>query len=159
LSLKAEVKELFDQSQAWQTAASRLMGVPGFGPVTVAWVLIETQTFNLCDTPQKAVALAGLAPRAYQSGTSVYKNPKLTQECRGRLRRALYMAAVASLRCNPQMQAFYQRLKSQGKPSKVALCAVARKLMVLAWTLVCKERDYDPNFISPPKTPLLRTGA
>ena len=63
---------------------------------------------------------------------------------RGRVRSVLYMAVVASLRCNPVLKRFYASLRAAGKPAKVALTACMRKLIVIlnalirdqvAWTL------------------------
>jgi transposase len=53
------------------------------------------------------------------------------------------MCAVAGLRCNPVLQAFYRRLKAQGKPSKVALTACVRKLLVTLNAIVRDRRPWD----------------
>ncbi|TMJ14779.1 MAG: IS110 family transposase, partial [Alphaproteobacteria bacterium] len=58
------------------------------------------------------------------------------------LRRALYMAALSAIRCNAELKAFYRRLRDKGKPAKAALIAVARKLIVLANTLVSQNRTW-----------------
>lgn len=60
------------------------------------------------------------------------------------------MAAVSAVRCNPILQTFYARLKGGGKAAKVALCAVAPKLLHLAWALVTKQRTFDPDYGTPP---------
>jgi len=56
------------------------------------------------------------------------------------------MAAVSAMRCNPVLRTFYARLKAASKASKVALCAVARKLLHLAWALVTKQQTFDPHY-------------
>jgi transposase len=56
------------------------------------------------------------------------------------------MAALSAARFNPVLRAFYTRLFQRGKLPKVALCAVARKLLHLAWALVVMQRDFDPNW-------------
>jgi len=63
-----------------------------------------------------------------------------------RLRTALYMATLAAVRYNPEIKAFYTRLRAAGKPSKVARCAAARKLLHLAWALVTKQQRYQSNY-------------
>ena len=70
-----------------------------------------------------------------------------------RLRSALYMAAIASVHSNPIMRRFYARLRQRGKPAKVALCACARKLVLLAWALVTKHQVFDPDFENPIRCP------
>ena len=61
------------------------------------------------------------------------------------MRRVLYLAALSSSRFNAAMKAFFERLIDNGKPSKVALIAVARKLVVMANTLVSQDRTWQSS--------------
>lgn len=79
---------------------------------------------------------------AYQSGTSVRGRAQIGHGGNGRLRTALYMATLSAAQHNPTIREFYQRLRAAGKPSKVARCAAARKLLRLAWALVKKNERY-----------------
>ncbi len=63
---------------------------------------------------------------------------------------ASYIAAVSAVRGNPIRRTFYARLKAAGKPAKVALCAVARKLLHLAWALVTKQQTFAAAYGQPP---------
>ena len=74
-------------------------------------------------------ALAGVAPFNCDSGT--LRGQRKIAGGRTRLRRALYMAALSSVRCNPVLKPFYLRLRGAGKPAKVALVAVMRKLLLI----------------------------
>jgi transposase len=56
------------------------------------------------------------------------------------------MAAISAVRCNPPLKVFYRRLRERGKPAKVALCAVARKLLHLAWALIKHQCPFDPQY-------------
>ena len=62
---------------------------------------------------------------------------------------ALYQAAVAAIRVNAEMKAFYARLRAKGKQAKVALVAVARKLLVLVNTLVARNGMWRANSVLP----------
>ncbi len=64
---------------------------------------------------------------------------------RAHVRSALYMAAVAASRCNPDLKAFYDRLRNAGKAAKLALTAVMRKLVLLANTLIREDRSWTPK--------------
>ncbi|HMV59546.1 MAG TPA: transposase, partial [Nitrospira sp.] len=66
---------------------------------------------------------------------------------RAQVRRALYMAAVSAARCNPVIQDFYQRLRTQGKPAKVALTACMRKLLVIMNAMLKHHAPWNPSFI------------
>jgi hypothetical protein len=56
------------------------------------------------------------------------------------------MCALSAIRYNPVLRDFYQHLLRNGKHKKVALCAVARKLVHIAWAVVVRDRDFDPHF-------------
>lgn len=142
-TLEAEVLTVFKDS-AWATSLTCLLSIPGVGLITAAWVLVATVNFTLCDTPEAASAYAGLAPMPRESGTSVRGRPSIGHAGHGRLRTALYMATLSATRYNPAIKTFYNRLREAGKPSKVARCAAARKLLHLAWALVKKQQPFDP---------------
>jgi transposase len=78
-------------------------------------------------SPKRVAALVGLAPFNHDSGQS--RGERRIQEGRRRVRRALYMAAVAAARTH--LKPFYQRLRQAGKPPKVAFIATARKLLTI----------------------------
>jgi transposase len=75
--------------------------------------------------------------------------PHIGHSGNARVRQVLYMAAVSAMRCNPILRTFYARLTAAGKPAKVALCAVARKLLHLAGALVTKHQTFDPEYGQP----------
>lgn len=145
-TLDTELTALLDQAGEWQAAAERLRSVPGIGPITAGWLLVETLAFTTCATPQQAAAFAGLAPHAYESGTSIRRRGRIGQGGNAALRRALYMASVSAGRHNPHIKAFYERLRAAGKPVKVARCAAARKLLHLCWAVVTRDVNYDPRY-------------
>jgi transposase len=87
--------------------------------------------------------LAGLAPIADQSGKR--DGARVVFGGRPRVRHILYLAALSAARFNADMHAFYQRLLTAGKSPKAALTAVARKLVVLANTLINQNRFWQPQ--------------
>ena len=110
-----------------------IISVPGIGPVTAATLLALMPEIG--QTTRRAVAaLAGLAPINNDSGR---KRGKMTiRGGRREVRRNLYMAAVAAIRGNNQFAAFYRSLKDRGMPNKVALIAMARKMIVTVNAIV-----------------------
>ena len=118
-----------------------LTSIPGIAATTAAGLLAEMP--ELGTLSGKAVAsLAGLAAVPRESGA--WKGRAFIRGGRARARRMLYMPAVAALRWNPDMAQVYERLRERGKPGKVALVAVMRKLIVLANTLVGQDRTWSP---------------
>jgi transposase len=134
------------QAGAWAASAALLLSIPGIGIQAAAWLLVTTFNFTLCDSPEALVAYAGLSPLQRESGTSIRGQPYVGRGGNARLRTVLYMAALSASRYNPSMQAFYTRLRERGKAGKVARCAVARKLIHLAWAVVEHGQRFDPAY-------------
>jgi transposase len=87
-----------------------------------------------------------VAPTPRQSGTSVWHRPAIGHSGNSRLRTAFYMATLSSVQTKPVIKTFYARLRTAGKPEKVARCAAARKLLHLAWAVVKKDQPFDPYY-------------
>jgi transposase len=137
------------QQRAAATAAvaddvRRLDAIKGVGWLTAALVVTERWVLGPTATPAQATADAGLDPAPHQSGTSVRGRGGISKAGNARLRQALYLAALSAARHNPALTAFHDRLLARRKLKKVALVAVARKLLVLLVTLLRHQRAYDP---------------
>lgn len=145
--LEAEIER---QLHADPTLANRraiLMSIPGIGPVAATTLVVGLAELGSC-SDKAATLLVGLAPIARDSGDS--SGQRHIRGGRGPVRHGLYMAALAAARYNPDLKAFYNRLRANGKAAKLALIAVMRKLVVLANTLISQNRCWTPI---PPKTP------
>ena len=105
-----------------------LQSVPGVGRVLASALLAELPELGRLNRAEIA-ALVGVAPINRDSGP--HRGKRMIEGGRHRLRGKLYMATVASVRCNPTLRAFYSRLRDDGKPFKVALVASMRKLLLI----------------------------
>ncbi len=113
-----------------------LTSIPSIGQiVAITLVACLPELGSLAN--KKIAALTGLAPLADDSGRR--QGARFIRGGRAIVRRMLYLAAVSAVRCNPSMKAFYHRLLAN-KPVKMVLVAVARKLAVLANTLIHHDR-------------------
>ena len=154
-ALEAAIRELDKQTAALEAAIRRHIGehaelarrdeilrsIPGVGPVTAALLCAEMPELGSVDRRQ-AAALLGVAPLDDDSETR--SETRHIQGGRAAPRTALYMAATSAATWNPDMQAFYQRLRGEGKEHKVAIVAVIRKLIVLANVLLNQDRHWLP---------------
>jgi transposase len=118
----------------------------GIGPLTAAWILVATLNVTLGESGESLAAYAWLVPMDDQSGTSVRRPARIGPGGHARLRRVVYLAAVSACRWNPPLKASYERLVAAGKPSNVARCAVARKLLHQAWAVATKQQPFDPSY-------------
>jgi transposase len=119
--------------------AARLRELQGVGPVLAATLLAYVPELGQIDSAELS-ALVGVAPFARDSGQS--QRARHVRGGRGVVRRVLYMAAVAAIRCNPILGAFYARLRAAGKPAAVCLVAVMRRMLGVLIRLIA-----EPHFV------------
>ncbi len=141
-SIEKEMLALIHGNEQMAQTFQILCSIPGIAKITAATLIVEIP--ELGTLTSKAVAsLSGLAPFARESGK--WKGARFIGGGRRFLREALYMPALVAMRFNPDMKTVYQRLTQAGKPAKVALTAIMRKLIILANTLVTQNRKWRKN--------------
>lgn len=119
-----------------------LVSLPGIGTTIASVLITDLPELGTCDR-RSIASLAGLAPHPTQSGAVPTRN----HIAGGRpcVRAALYMAGLVASRADPRARADYLVSRATGKPAKVAIIAVARKLLVRANALIRDNQLYDPN--------------
>lgn len=136
--LEQRMDRIIARSAAFRARDEILRTITGIGPQVSRTLLAHLPELGRYSR-QAIAALAGLAPFNDDSGT--HTGPRHIRGGRSKVRVGLYQAAIAAIRHCPRMRAFYATLKARGKASRVAIIAVARKLLVLANALV---RDMVP---------------
>jgi len=116
-----------------------LQSIPGIGAVGAATILIEMPEIGTL-TRKQAASLTGVAPMTRQSGQ--WRGKAYIQGGRKSVRDALYMPALVAARFNPDLKAKYQAMIAAGKPAKIAITALMRKLIELANTLIKQDRKW-----------------
>lgn len=117
----------------WRDKDAIIRSVPGAGRVLSVTLLAELPELGELNRRQIA-ALAGLAPFNCDSGS--FRGQRRIWGGRAKVRKVLYMATVAALRCNPVIKAFHRRLLDAGKKPKVAITACMRKLLTILNTMI-----------------------
>lgn len=136
-----ELHTLIQQSSVWRAQEELLRTVPGVGPVLAITLLANLPELGHLDR-RKIAALVGVAPFNRDSGE--HRGAREIAGGRAPVRKALYMATMASLRCNPVIRAFYERLCTTGKPRKVALTACMRKLLTILNAMMHRQAGWTP---------------
>jgi transposase len=126
-ALDARISSVIRQNEELRLKAQKLVSITGVGSRTAALVLAQIPELGQLNRRQTA-ALSGLAPFNRDSGT--LRGKRTIFGGRRALRSGLYMAALTAARRNQILAPFYQRLRASGKPHKVALTAVMRKLLI-----------------------------
>ena len=144
-ALEREILARIRDDAALERRYAILTSIPGIGFVAAVTLIAGMTELGTCNAKQVSM-LAGLAPIADESGER--QGVRVVWGGRPRLRRALYLAGLSAARFNVDMTTFYRRLVDNGKAAKLAVIAVARKLVILANTLIAEDRTWSP---SPPK--------
>lgn len=124
---EAKLKELLQADAPLQERAQALDDIKSVGLRTALVVLSQMPELGYLNR-QEVAALAGLAPWTRDSGT--LRGKRCIGGGRARVRVALYMCSLSAVRHNPVLRDFYLRLIGKGKPGKVAITAVMRKLII-----------------------------
>lgn len=140
--LEAEIARTIATDTGLQRRLDILTSIPGIAQRTAARLLIRMPELGTL-TPGQAASLSGTAPRTRQSGQ--WKGVAFVHGGRADVRKALYMPAIVARRCNPDLKRLFERLTSQGKPAKLALTAIMRKLIILANALIRDNRKWTPE--------------
>jgi transposase len=137
-----ELQTAVKASSAWRVRDDLLQSVPGVGRVVSLTLLAELPELGRLSHKEIA-ALVGVAPLARDSGT--LRGKRLVYGGRAPVRAALYMAALVASRRNAVIRGFYQRLRTAGKPAKVALTACMRKLLTILNAMARSGTPWQPE--------------
>lgn len=125
-AIETEISELLARTDALARTAELMRTVPGVGPVVASTLIAHMSELGTLPRGRPA-ALAGLAP--YDDDSGQKKGRRRIEAGRSAVRRCLYMAALVAVRVCPHLRAYADRIKARGKPFKVAITAVMRKLI------------------------------
>jgi transposase len=138
-AIEAKIKALIKAEPEIFEQARLIRSAPGIGPVACMQLIAQMPELG-CIGPKQVAALAGLAPLNVDSGS--FRGRRAIGGGRKRVRDALYMAALNAVRRDPTIKSFYQKLRTAGKPAKLALIAVARKLLTMLNAMLRERKVY-----------------
>jgi len=141
-ALDAEIASLIAADAKLARRHEILTSIAGVGTLTANQLIATMPELGSLDNKQ-AASLAGLAPAARQSGQ--WKGKSFIRGGRANVRQALYMPALVAARFNPDLKAKYKQLVGAGKPAKIAITAVMRKLVVTANALLKADRCWQQS--------------
>lgn len=141
----AKVRARLDEitQEHYSRAAEILCSIPGLGIKTAQALIVATRGFRELVNGRALCSYVGIAPRPYQSGTSVRGRGRISKMGSGSVRKKIYMCAISAIRTNVACKSFYERLRGKGKAAKVALIAVACKLLRQAAAMIKADELFD----------------
>lgn len=134
-----DIKLLIESNAELTQHAKIIESLKGIGPATTYALLAQLPELGTL-SHKKIAALVGVAPFTWQSGKREGKAK--IRYGREKVRHVLYMAALCAARFNPVLKEFYERLLARGKPAKVALVAVMRKMLVILNAMVKNKKSW-----------------
>ena len=140
-----QIAVLIDENYA--EMANNLRSIPGIGPRSTSMLISCTDGFRMFENYKQVISYFGLAPRIYESGSSVRGKGHICKMGMGQIRKVLYMAAISAIRCNKACKELYERLRAKGKPYKVALIAAVNKLIKQVFAIAKSGERYQPHLV------------
>ena len=122
-----------------------LTTIPGVGVITAATITSGIGDITQFKSADRLVCYCGLIPTSHSSGTFTSTRNRMAKRGQTALAHVFYQIALVSVRCNPGLRAYYLTKLSQGKPKKVALVAVARKLVRIVYSMLKNNEAYDES--------------
>ena len=132
--------------QHYAEMLSNLESIPGMGRKTAMALIVLSNGFDRFDDYRKLSSYIGICPRLFESGTSVKGKAKICKMGMSRIRAMLYVCSWSAVRCNKACRELYQRLVEKGKAKKLALIAVANKLLKQAFAIATQKTKYNENY-------------
>jgi transposase len=145
--IKALIKKIGDHIDAdpdMKNKQALLDSIPGVGERTIALLLAFCLHPGRFANARQAAAFAGLDPRQHESGSSVKGKPRMSKVGHAFLRKALYMPAMVTLYKTDWGRRFRERLAAAGKPPKLIIGAMMRKLVHVAFGVLKSEKPFNP---------------
>lgn len=143
-----EVRLLELVKQEHQQQLSLIKSIPGMGVKTALFLIVVTDGFNKFETGSQLCSYVGITPTIRESGSSVRGRSRISKVGNKKLRNLMFLCAFSACKHNKACKALYERLVNKGKSKKLALIAVANKLLKQAFAVAKSGRPYDENFVS-----------
>lgn len=132
--------------QHYAEMLSSLESIPGMGKKTAMALVVLSDGFNRFDDYRKLSSYIGICPRLFESGTSVKGRARICKMGMSRIRAMLYICSWSAKRCNKACKELYERLIGKGKAKRLALIAVANKLLKQAFAIATQKTKYNENY-------------
>lgn len=146
-TIKNVEEQMLNVCQAYYKESLELLtSIPSIGNKTAMMLIAMTDNFSKFEHYKQLIAYVGLAPRVYQSGTSVNGKGHICKMGKALIRKLLYMCSWTAKYCNKTYREIYERLKAKGKPERVIKVAIANKLLKQAFAVVTSKQKYIENY-------------
>ncbi len=144
--LEKRLLELVKQDQ--QSQLTLLQTIPGIGLKTALFLIVVTDGFKKFESGSQLCSYVGITPTIRESGSSVRGRSRISKVGNRKLRNLVFLAAFSAYKYNKACKALFDRIVAKGRSKKLALIAVANKLLKQAFAIAKSGLPYDENFVS-----------
>jgi len=145
-SIEEKLLSLVKKDQ--QQQLSLLKSVPEIGPKTALFLIVITDGFSKFETASQLYSYVGITPTTRESGSSVRGRPRISKVGNKKLRNLLFLCSFNACKHNKACRELYERIVNKGKSKKLALIAVANKLLKQCFAIAKSGRPYDESYVS-----------
>ena len=140
--IEQKIQTIINEDSTLKQQAQLIQSVPGVGKV-LSWIMIaKTEGFTKITDPRKMACYAGVVPFEYQSGTSVYRKPRVSMFADKPTKAVLHLGAMSAIRLNNDLRVYYQRKVNEGKNKMLVLNAVRNKIIHRIFAVIKNQEFY-----------------
>lgn len=140
--VEALISQLINKQATLKTSYNLITSVPGVGPVLAWELIIKTNNFESITEPRKLACYAGVVPFEHQSGTSIYKKPRVSNFADRSLKKLLHMAALRVTQLDGELQGYYFRKVAEGKNKMSVINAIRNKIIHRVFATIKNQKQY-----------------
>lgn len=140
--IEQKIEEIINDDPTLKNQAKLVRSVPGVGKV-LSWIMIaKTEGFTKITDPRKMACYSGVVPFEYQSGTSVYRKPRVSMFADKATKAVLHLGAMSAIRLNNDLRVYYLRKVNEGKNKMLVLNAVRNKIIHRIFAVIKNQEFY-----------------
>lgn len=143
-AIDQQISSIVQANNELKLVRQRLCSVPGIGPVLSAALIVVTNAGKRFLDPRKLACYAGVVPFDFQSGSSIYRRPRVSTMADKNLKKLLHLAALSVIRLPGELQTYYHRKVAEGKNKMSVINAIRNKIIQRACAVLRNEIFYTP---------------
>lgn len=134
--IEFSIKEIFKSDEELKKQNQLIQSIPGIGDKTSTYLIIATKGFTAFENWRKLACYSGIAPFEYSSGTSIKGRTKVNHMADKKLKSLLQMCAMTAIKSDPQIKAYFERKKLEGKNPMLVLNNIRCKLISRVFAVI-----------------------
>lgn len=146
--IEASIKSIIKNDELLKKQQKLILSVPGVGNITAWNMIVKSEGFTKITEARKMACFSGVVPFNHQSGTSIFKKPKISIYADKQMKSVLHMAAMSAIRFENDFGIYYRRKIEEGKNKMSVLNAVRNKIIHVIFAIIKSEKLYQNRLVA-----------